>query len=70
MRWEYRFIYSADLPLYQADGWELCGPMKGDRYAGSHPDTVIVRQRAPLDTLSGKSKMEGNARSRDGSPWR
>ena len=60
MIWEYLYIFSSDLPRYQADGWELCGPMKGARYSGAHPDTVIVRRRVPLDTLSGKSRMEGN----------
>jgi len=49
MHWEYRYIFAADLPRYQADGWELCGPMKHERYAGGHPDTVIVRRRVEDD---------------------
>lgn len=45
MIWEYTYIFLSNLPRYQADGWELCGPMKSDRYCGGHPDTVIVRRR-------------------------
>lgn len=45
MIWEYTYIFLSNLPRYQADGWELCGPMKGARYSGAHPDTVIVRRR-------------------------
>ncbi|MBF8262086.1 MAG: hypothetical protein HW376_1615 [candidate division NC10 bacterium] len=29
---EYKYIFAADLPRYRADGWELCGPMKHERY--------------------------------------
>jgi hypothetical protein len=45
MIYEYAYIFAADLPRYEAQGWKLCGPMKGERYAGGHPDTVIVRRR-------------------------
>jgi len=45
MIWHYAYIFSADLPRYVADGWELCGPMKGEKYAGGHQDTVIVRRK-------------------------
>jgi hypothetical protein len=43
--WEYRYIYLVELCRYRADGWELCGPMKGKQYTGGNPDTVIVRRR-------------------------
>jgi len=45
MIWQYAYIFAADLLRYKADGWKLCGPMKGKRYAGGHPDTVIARRR-------------------------
>ena len=40
----YKYILTSDLARYEADGWELCGPMKGKRYCGWHPDAVIVRR--------------------------
>ena len=40
----YLYILAAYLPRYLADGWELCGPMKGKNYNGGHDDTVIVRR--------------------------
>ena len=40
----YKYILTADLPRYEAEGWELCGPMKGKNYNGGHDDTVIVRR--------------------------
>ena len=44
MTYLYRYIFATDLPRYLADGWELCGPMKGAKYQGWHADTVIVRR--------------------------
>lgn len=60
MTWEYRYIFASDIPLYQADGWELCGPMKGERYAGGHPDTVIVHR---LTRRAEDERMERNMAS-------
>lgn len=41
---EYRYIFSDELPSYEADGWEYAGPMKGPMYSGSHADTIIIRR--------------------------
>lgn len=49
---EYRYILADDLPQYEADGWEYVGPMKGEKYNGGHPDTMIVK-REVTDIASG-----------------
>ena len=47
MRWEYKYIMAADLPIYQAQGWEYVGLMKGPNYVGAHKDTMIVKREVP-----------------------
>lgn len=51
MIYEYLYIFSADLPRYEAEGWELCGSMKSEKYQGGHLDTMIVKRE-----VGGKNK--------------
>ena len=48
----YRYIFATDLSRYQAEGWELCGPMKGEQYCGAHADTLLISIRFIPDRLT------------------
>lgn len=56
MRWQYKYIFIHELPDMQYDGWELCGPMKGKKYSGAHPDSVVVRRQVPKAKVDAKEE--------------
>lgn len=58
MIYEYAYIFAADLPRWQAQGWELAGNMRPDNWASPNKGNLIVRKKAEGEVGENTNRRE------------